>query len=730
MAQNHQLAGFRAARRAAGPLLTALLIAAFYWKLSLTRQYTWLDSFDYSSQVLPWLQFAAGELHAGHLPLWDPHEWGGQPFLGQMQTGLACPLMWPLFALPLYRGWITVAGLHGYFVLIHCLAGVFAYLLCRDLKRSRSASVFGGCAFAITAFIGNIDWPQMLDGAVWAPVILLFALRVFRGQDTYRSAAFAGAAFGMAALSGHHQAPLLFGIAISLLWLWHAAQLVRAGFGKRAALEIMSFAVLAGTISAMQVIPAAEYAKLAVRWVGAAQPMDWKNPVPYYVHSGFSFEPAAIVGFFIPFLNSNGAPFVGITVLTLAAIGVFRGARDPMLQYCAALGAIGLLLALGQVSILHGLFYAVVPVIEKARSPHFALLICGVSLSVLSAYGIDNYASNAKLKWLIYSALTLFALSLTVLLIGKPVPSTMIQAGCAMVALYLTLGASTDRRFLVCAAVVLLLIENGWQSGFGYQPLNKTDSSLRRMSQPVAATGFIRSLEVPVRVEIPSDDINFNWGDWHGIDVMGSYLASVTSNVYDLSGYHWGRMLLGSNYSIGRKPVHERQVPVFSGTDGMNVYFTPEAFPRSWVVHRVAALKSEQEKKARLEAGAEALRAEAFVAGAAPAVDSCSAPDQVDLLERQSGRVTLQANLACRGMVVLGETYFPGWTARVDGQRVKIFEVYGALRGVVAPAGRHRIVFTYFPRSVIIGIALSTTGFLLLGVIIFWRPKLRVAVPA
>ena len=59
--------------------------------------------------------------------------------------------------------------------------------------------------------------------------------------------------------------------------------------------------------------------------------------------------------------------------------------------------------------------------------------------------------------------------------------------------------------------------------------------------------------------------------------------------------------------------------------------------------------------------------------------------------------------------MVLSEAYYPGWQARVDGERdVEIFPVYNLLRGVKVPAGHHTVVFQYRPLPFRIGAALSS----------------------
>src|SRR5260370_20921086 len=150
VAEKHHTAWNQARRwliATAWPALLLVICIGFFWKLVLSNQYTGLDHPDMANQVLPWYQFQAGEWHAGRIPLWDPYLWGGQPLLGQGQPGAAYPPNWLLFLAPLRNGWIRQSYLHWYYVLIHFQAALFCYWLCRDLGRSRPASLLAGLAF-------------------------------------------------------------------------------------------------------------------------------------------------------------------------------------------------------------------------------------------------------------------------------------------------------------------------------------------------------------------------------------------------------------------------------------------------------------------------------------------------------------------------------------------------------------------------------------------------------
>jgi uncharacterized membrane protein YfhO len=67
----------------------------------------------------------------------------------------------------------------------------------------------------------------------------------------------------------------------------------------------------------------------------------------------------------------------------------------------------------------------------------------------------------------------------------------------------------------------------------------------------------------------------------------------------------------------------------------------------------------------------------------------------------------INADLRCRGLLVVSETFYPGWEATVDGKPQPIYEVFGALRGVVLESGSHRVEMRYRPGVVALGAALS-----------------------
>ncbi|MGD0043540.1 MAG: hypothetical protein ABSE84_24560, partial [Isosphaeraceae bacterium] len=73
-------------------------------------------------------------------------------------------------------------------------------------------------------------------------------------------------------------------------------------------------------------------------------------------------------------------------------------------------------------------------------------------------------------------------------------------------------------------------------------------------------------------------------------------------------------------------------------------------------------------------------------------------------------RVELEANLESAGIVVLADIHFPGWKLTIDGQPAPIHKVNRLMRGAAVPAGVHRLVYSYEPRSFQVGGTITLAG--------------------
>jgi hypothetical protein len=700
-------------------ILLFVVLAAFYWKLTLTRQFTWTRGPDLAEQVLPWFQVQAAEWHAGRIPLWDPYVWGGQPLIGQAQPGVAYPLNWILFALPFGAdGRLSPIALNWYYVVIHFMAAAFAYLFCRDLGRSRTASFAGGLIFALSGYLGTTDWPQMINGAVWIPLVFLFQFRAQRGYRPAASAALSGMFLGIAFLSGHHQVPMFTTLAWGLVWLW---RLIRDRRLIRIAALSLVVMVLTGAI---QTVPAYEYGKLARRWVSAPAPVEWNQPVPYMVHAQYDLKAFSLFGLVFPEVKMHFDPFIGVVALTLALFAVAAGWRDPTVRLLAMLALGALAYSLGHNSVFQGLLYAITPDLDKARAPSVMVVLMQFAAGALAAFGLDALRAGTPVPWLRrarFVLVTFAAIALTISLYATithrlqyPGDDRIILTG--VIALILA-ALLLPRAIKQLPLVLLLVFELG--NCAQYNLLDLTDRNrmqwLDKLKSNRDIAEYLRAQPGFQRAQIAGDLFAPNWGAWNGIEMNAGNAASVTLNVLDTEFFGpAGQRMWGIAYTIASRPDPKYGDEVFTGASGLKVYRRKDTFPRAWPVHEAVRVASRGESNVKLGQAPDAFRNRvATVIGDAPRLETCDGEDKVELVEHLPDRLAIRAHLACKGMVVLSDTFFPGWRARIDHEPAFLREVNGAMRGVVVLKGDHVVTMRYRPVSVYLGAALTLAGVLI-----------------
>jgi hypothetical protein len=326
-----------------------------------------------------------------------------------------------------------------------------------------------------------------------------------------------------------------------------------------------------------------------------------------------------------------------------------------------------------------------------------------------SSGAVPPLAASGALALAAYAALWKTPQGKAILLDGPPGLRTFGLASLALAPILRFGGRATASLLIVVAAA-----ETAAVTGFYYRDLRQPGFFLERMRENADIAAFLAAQPFPVRAEADRELVPFNWGDWYGIDMFEGY-CGVTKNVFRYNGELRFRELFGIGYYIGAKPSRDGQTLLFHGASGLNVYRNPGDHKRVWSAHqaiRVAdftpVFHSQDFDRRRT----------VYMEEAPPALETCAQPDQVRLLSRETNSLVISADLGCRGMVVAGETYDPGWAATVDGRPARIYEAYGAVRAVVVEGGRHRIEMRYRPTPVLIGAAMTLTG--LLGSLLLW----------
>ena len=91
-----------------------------------------------------------------------------------------------------------------------------------------------------------------------------------------------------------------------------------------------------------------------------------------------------------------------------------------------------------------------------------------------------------------------------------------------------------------------------------------------------------------------------------------------------------------------------------------------------------------------------------------------SGAGEVEITDYSPARVELSVRALGDRILFLSDIHYPGWEATVDGKAAKLYRADYAFRAVFVPAGEHRVVIRFRPRSVAVGAGISISlGFLL-----------------
>jgi hypothetical protein len=481
-------------------------------------------------------------------------------------------------------------------------------------------------------------------------------------------------------------------------------------------LAFAAFAITAMT-SAFQTLPTAEYGRQAVRWVGAEEPEGLGQTVAYELHKPYSLKPISIIGLVIPGIEHNGYDsYVGGAAVTLALLGAILGWSDRRVRWLAAMSLGGLLFALGPNSVFHGMLYAVLPLVNKARVPAAGSIIFVLGLAPLAAFGIDRLALPES-NWLSRRAGWILSGCAAVLMFGSmffyaarvaPAISDNRMVITALVALLLAgllaawrSGAILARAGTV-AALALVLLELGNVTDY-WLPASADRAHnpyLYKLASHYDVARYIKGQGEFARFTYDDKEIPYNIGDWYGIEAFNAYAASVPSSLWAHSIFSPRvQDILGIRYYLGKTAARPDQREVFRGQAGINIYQNPKAFPRVWSVHGARKVAGEKQASELLASTEFDARNNMFLIGEnPPRLGSCEG-DDVWMPHHEPNFVKIEAQMQCRGMVILTDTWFPGWSATVDGKRAKIERAYGMVRGVVVEPGNHAIEMRYRPFS-------------------------------
>lgn len=388
-------------QRAANVVLCLLLLAlpvALHWREMWSGRI--LSAVDTPQAYFPlrWLVYTT--LRGGAAPWWNQYVIGGMPLAAQPDAqALYVPgwLWW--FVMPPAAAFNLTLMLH------YGLAGMFTFLLLRQMKLHAAAAACGGLSFMWCGFLaGHRVHAAMVETAVWLPGVLWALAGWLETRRRGWLLLIAGVS-ALQLLGGYMQIVLMtWGMAGLLLWVW----LIAAWREWRAVL-VAALALVAGALLAsFHVLNVMELAQQCTR-----------ATLSYEQFSGGAFPPRELWRALFPFLNGaqwhvskyTGVPYyrgvenyaelafyAGAAITIAASAAWWHGRARRLVVFGGIAAFVALVLMAGPQTPVWRVLYHV-PLLNKFRMPARYLLMLQMALAMLGAAGLDVVFDQTAQRW-------------------------------------------------------------------------------------------------------------------------------------------------------------------------------------------------------------------------------------------------------------------------------------------------------------------------------------------
>lgn len=702
---------------------------------------------DVLSQLYPWRHLVVESFKNGQFPLWNPYLFSGTPLLANFQSAAFSPLNILFFLLPFAKAWSLLI------LFQPILAGLFTFLFLRELKISRYGSLMGALAFSFSGFMVTwMAYGTLSLAVVWLPLLLWAIEKNFKNISAL-ALTLISLSLAFSFFSGHFQTTLyvlLVGIIFSFFKFWQTRNL-------KPFLLTTGFFLLGLLFILPQIIPSIELYFQSVR--GASFKQTEVIPPSYLITllaPDFFGNPTTGNNWFGHYAEWAG--FIGLWPLILGLFAILKNRKRKEVVFFFFLGMSTLFLAL-QTPLADLLIKLKIPVLSTSSSSRI-IVIFSFSFAVLAGFGIDGlrgiWEKKENLKktvlfllliGFIFAALWLIIMFSNFIPDDKVIvaqrnfvlPSLIFGAGLIIWLAGFWVKKSLRPLFLIC--LLLLIAFDVLRFAKKWMPFEKEE----HLYPDLAITKFLQK-------EVGDDRVFGNFGNelavYFHLPAIEGYdplypkrykeLVSAATNgqigdlfddrstvLLDKNGKYSERLisLLGVKYLLYAKD--DGWSPwVFPFWKNLKVYEliydgpkyqvlqNRNTLPRAFLISDYEVIEDSASIINKLLDERFDLRKKVILEeGLGEQISSGSG--EVKIIKYEPNRIEIELEQDTPQLLFLSDNYYPGWQAKVDGNKTKIYRANYTFRSIFVPAGNHLVEFIYDPP--LFRIALFISG----GVITF-----------
>jgi hypothetical protein len=689
-------------------LYLSLLVNAvvFFHKPLFSSAY--LFPWDFRGVQLPLITFLTDELRHGRFALWNPYDYSGYPVFANIEACYFHPLIL-LSALIAAHSSANLPQLLEWAVVLQIwVAGIAAYRFLRELGCGRAAA-WAGAIICETGgyFASRAEHIGSIMAVAWMPLAWLAVFQL-RNQFRFRWFAALCGALGISIVGGFPQPTLAVFASTMVLAIflpaWRLAKL-------RVVVYSLAACLLGIGLAAVQFIPTFQLtqnsvAKYRAGWLGAGGGLYWQSLVSLLLPNHYNlFDMAQFKG---PGDPSFLYLYMSIAGLCLAVFALFT-VRKRSAALLASMTAFGLLWMLGENTPIWRAVYPLLPLtVRIGIHPEYTYCIFCFGLAGLAALGLQ--ALPVKESWRFAIG---FIIAADLFLVGSGRPMNLVavaaEPGVTRQAFEGSALLLQEMRQLAGTQTPPWRIDNTGDAGLDW-------SIQAPISQLPTANGVSPlALENEVQLRLFQHD-GHPWGWYYPVEKPESPVLDVMNVKYVVT-----RSQDAARMAQAPRFRHAAKVPL-----GFELYENLAVMPRFFLVHDAVYAGSLAETRRLIADGLVDLHRTAItdrplsLRGDEP---SGGGPTGVETVDYQPGSLQLKVSTQQPALLVLAESYYPGWLAWVDGTPAEIYRTDIAYRGVSVPAGVHTVRMEFRPAILPISIAVSLGTAALLGLCGWWLRK-------
>ncbi len=686
-------------------------------------------------QLYPWRQLLVNLFKRGQWPLWNPYSFAGTPLLANFQSAPFYFLNSLFFILDTKIAWGILIFLQP------LLAGIFLYLYLSHLRLNKIACLIGALSFSFSGFfIAWLEWGTVLHAALWLPLILLTVEKLTSYELRVKKYFWSGVfvfSLTQSFFAGHLQT-FFYVFLFSFIYLGWRFLAIKEGRIKLIFLFLILYSLFL-ILTYPQWRPTLEFIRLSARdidqinWQQPGWFIPWQNLVQFFVPDFFG-NPTTL-NYWGVFNYGEFVGYIGVIPLVFAFLAIFWG-RNRKTKFFAILGLLALSFAL-PTPWAKLPFKIGIPLLSSSQ-PTRLLVIVDFCLAILAAFGLDTILKKKeKLTPLVFPALVWGFLWSFIFLAPKVwpnaswivnlavskrnliLPTGMLVVGVGLIVLLfirwfpkkVTLG-------LILIFVCFDLVRFGWKFiPFTKQewifPSTKTIEFLKSDNLP------FRFMSTDRRIFPPNFSIAYRLPTIDGYDPLyllryGELIAASERGKPDISPpFGFNRIitpqnfnsrivdLLNVKYVLALADLSSPKLGLVFQEGETRVYYNKDYFPRAFMVYNFQFAENKQKAIDLLMDESINLHKKVVLEEILPAelikLTNEEVDNKVAIETYEENKVIVSVDTAKKGILVLTDSYYPGWKATVDGKETKIYLADYNFRAVIVPSGKHKVVFEYEP---------------------------------